>query len=236
MARNKHPEETVNRILDVALALFLEKGYDNTSIQDIIDGLGGLTKGAVYHHFKSKEDILSAALDRENAGLYAQLRQIRDDGRMNGAEKLQALFEASVMGPQMDLWANVAPDADPVRNARLLGMEYQALFEETVPFFVQPIVEQGVRDGSIRTDYPQEFSEVIVLVANLWVSPMFRASTAEQLRRRMDFYIDLVKALGLSLEENGLGEVLEDYRRRFHERFEAMAGKGGAEGALQGSN
>ena len=41
------------------LALFFEKGYDNTSIQDIIDGLGGLTKGAVYHHFKSKEDILS---------------------------------------------------------------------------------------------------------------------------------------------------------------------------------
>ena len=61
MARNKHPEETVNLILDVALALFFEKGYDNTSIQDIIDGLGGLTKGAVYHHFKSKEDILSAA-------------------------------------------------------------------------------------------------------------------------------------------------------------------------------
>ena len=53
MARNKHPEETVNLILDVALALFFEKGYDNTSIQDIIDGLGGLTKGAVYHHFKS---------------------------------------------------------------------------------------------------------------------------------------------------------------------------------------
>ena len=86
MARNKHPEETMNRILDVALALFFEKGYDNTSIQDIIDGLGGLTKGAVYHHFKSKEDILSAALDRENAGLYEELRRIRDDGHMNGAE------------------------------------------------------------------------------------------------------------------------------------------------------
>ncbi len=62
----------VEDILDVALALFFEKGYDNTSIQDIIDGLGGLTKGAVYHHFKSKEDILSAALDRENAGLYQE--------------------------------------------------------------------------------------------------------------------------------------------------------------------
>lgn len=223
MARNKYPEETVNRILDVALALFFEKGYDNTSIQDIIDGLGGLTKGAVYHHFKSKEDILSAALDRDNAPLYAELRRIRDDGRMNGAEKLQALFAASVAGPQMDMWANVAPDVDPVKNARLLGLQYQSVFEETVPGYVLPIVEQGVRDGSIKTDHPREFSEVIVLLANLWASPMFRACTAEDLRVRVDYYIDIVKALGgLTLEEDGLGAVLEGYRSQFHEKLDAM--------------
>ena len=155
MARNKHPEETVNLILDVALALFFEKGYDNTSIQDIIDGLGGLTKGAVYHHFKSKEDILSAALDRDNQALFDELRRIRDDGRMTGAEKLQALFAASITGPQMDMWAKAAPDVDPVKNARLLGLQYQAVLQETVPDFVLPIVEQGVRDGSIQTDRPR---------------------------------------------------------------------------------
>ena len=51
----------------------------------------------------------------------------------------------------------------------------------------------------------------------------------------MDFYIDLVKALGMSLEENGLGEVLENYRRQFHERFEAMASKRDAEGVRRES-
>ena len=60
MARNKYPEETVNKILDVSMRLFLEKGFENTSMQDIVDGLGGLSKGAIYHHFKSKEDILGA--------------------------------------------------------------------------------------------------------------------------------------------------------------------------------
>ena len=47
MARNKNPEETVNRILDTAYRLFLEKGYEQTSIQDIINHLGGLSKGAI---------------------------------------------------------------------------------------------------------------------------------------------------------------------------------------------
>ena len=65
MARNKYPEETQRKILDVSFRLFTEKGYDHTTIQDIVDALG-MSKGAVYHHFKSKEDILdhlSLAID-----------------------------------------------------------------------------------------------------------------------------------------------------------------------------
>ena len=59
MARNKHPEQTVQKILDVSLKLFGEKGYEKTTIQDIVDALG-MSKGAIYHHFKSKDDIIEA--------------------------------------------------------------------------------------------------------------------------------------------------------------------------------
>ena len=76
MARNKHPEETVNLILDVAFRLFMEKGYEHTSIQDIIDHLGGLSKGAIYHHFKSKEDILVAVTERITAESNDMLTEI----------------------------------------------------------------------------------------------------------------------------------------------------------------
>ncbi|MFR3031797.1 MAG: TetR/AcrR family transcriptional regulator [Blautia sp.] len=64
MARNKYPEETVEKILEVSQRLFLEKGYDNTTIQDIVDNLEGLSKGAIYHHFKSKEAIMDALGDK----------------------------------------------------------------------------------------------------------------------------------------------------------------------------
>lgn len=57
MARNKYPEVTVEKILDVAQRLFLEKGYDNTTIQDIVDHLDGLSKGAVYHHSNQKKKL-----------------------------------------------------------------------------------------------------------------------------------------------------------------------------------
>ena len=51
MARNKYPEETIQKILDVSYRLFLEKGYEHTSIQDIVHAIG-MSKGAIYHHFK----------------------------------------------------------------------------------------------------------------------------------------------------------------------------------------
>ena len=69
MPRNKYPEETVQKILEVSLKLFMEKGYENTTVLDIVDNLGGLTRGAFYHHFKSKEEVIDALTDqmfREN--------------------------------------------------------------------------------------------------------------------------------------------------------------------------
>jgi len=51
--------ETRQRILDVALALFTERGYDGTSLREIAEELG-VTKAALYYHFESKEDILLA--------------------------------------------------------------------------------------------------------------------------------------------------------------------------------
>ena len=88
MARNKYPEVTVEKILDVAQRLFLEKGYENTTIQDIVDELGGLTKGAVYHHFKSKEEIMDAVGDRMFS-VNNPFEKVKKRSDLNGLEKLR---------------------------------------------------------------------------------------------------------------------------------------------------
>lgn len=55
------PLETRQRILDIATALFRDRGYAGTSIRDIAEGLG-MTKAALYYHFACKDDVLSALL------------------------------------------------------------------------------------------------------------------------------------------------------------------------------
>ena len=70
----------------------MEQGYEHTSIQDIIDHLGGLSKGAIYHHFKSKEEILIAVTDNMTAESNQMLAEIRDRSDLNGREKLKTIF------------------------------------------------------------------------------------------------------------------------------------------------
>ena len=57
----RHPDEgdTRERILDVALDLFIEQGYDKTTLRQIAGPLG-FTQAAIYYHFAAKEDILVA--------------------------------------------------------------------------------------------------------------------------------------------------------------------------------
>lgn len=85
MARNAHPEVTRQRILDAAKKLFAQKGYERTTIQDILDELEDLSKGAIYHHFKNKEAMLHALVDSDNERLLPQANQ-EDDSR-NGLQK-----------------------------------------------------------------------------------------------------------------------------------------------------
>src|ERR1700683_4574635 len=72
---------TRERILDIALELFTEQGYDKTSLRDIAERLG-TTKAALYYHFERKEDILLELPLRLHAfgrGLIAELEQLPDD-------------------------------------------------------------------------------------------------------------------------------------------------------------
>ncbi len=158
MARNKYPEETVNLILDVAFRLFMEKGYEHTSIQDIIDHLGGLSKGAIYHHFKSKEDILYAVMGRMTAESNLRLKEICDRTDLNGKEKLKTLFRLSLDRPVMEDVFTVSPNV--YNNPRFLSSFLHEAVEESAPDYILPIIRQGIADGSITTEYPEQLAQL----------------------------------------------------------------------------
>ena len=81
MGRRGSAVQTRERILDIALELFTEQGYEKTSLRDIAERLG-TTKAALYYHFERKEDILlelHLRLHVFGRELLAELEQLPDD-------------------------------------------------------------------------------------------------------------------------------------------------------------
>ncbi len=208
MARNKHPEETVSLILDVSYRLFMEKGYERTSIQDIIDNLGGLSKGAIYHHFKSKEDILVAVTDRMTSQSNNILANIRDRKDLNGQEKLKKIFKDSIMRPVQDEIFTVAPDLHD--NPRLLFSILRETMDEAAPNYILPIIMQGIEDGSIQTEHPKALAELIILTANIWMNPMIFDNTPEEAYEKFMIFGQMMKGFGLDVLDDELLKRLQE--------------------------
>ena len=208
MARNKHPEETVNLILDVAYQLFMEKGYENTSIQEIIDHLGGLSKGAIYHHFKSKEDILAAVTDKMTSESNRMLAEIRDRAELNGKEKLELIFKESINRPVQDDIFTVAPNFH--NNPKLLYSLLHDAVEDAAPNYILPIILQGVSDDSIQTDYPQQLAELIIMVANVWMNPMIFDSTEQEAFGKFMIFRQMMQGFGLDIIDDALLSRLQE--------------------------
>lgn len=216
MARNKHPDETVNLILDVSFRLFMEKGYEHTSIQDIIDHLGGLSKGAIYHHFKSKEDILEAVTDRMTAESYRLLASIRDWSDLNGREKLQMIFRESLNRSDLDEISSAAPDL--CHNIRLLFSTVRDAVNKVAPDYILPVIEQGIADGSIQTDYPDEVAELIILAVNVWLNPMVFNSTAEASYRKTKVLSQMMKGLGIDIIDDEMAERMKSLTQIYQDK------------------
>ena len=208
MARNRHPEETVNLILDVAFRLFMEKGYEHTSIQDIINHLGGLSKGAIYHHFKSKDDILVAVTERMTAESNQMLAAIRDRCDLSGKEKLKTIFRESISRPVQNDIFTVAPDFH--NNPKLLFGLLHDTIDNAAPNYILPIIRQGISDGSIQTDYPEQLAELILLAANVWMNPMIFDSTEEESYRKFMVFRQMLQGFGLDIVHSEILERLQE--------------------------
>ena len=191
MARNRNSHETRKKILAVSKDLFLKKGFDNTSIQDIINGLGGLTKGVIYHHFESKQEILQSIIKENNQEILNY--NWRGD---TGLEKIQnSLMDAFSNFEQQRL---VYSASIKLRSPRLLGEQYLSLFSDFLPEIRERVYE-GVKDESIKTEYPEELADLIVLTFNIWIGFQISVYSVEELKRKMKFIKLSFDGLGVQL-------------------------------------
>ena len=97
-----------------------------------------------------------------------------------------------------------------LNNPKLFLSLLHDTIKEAVPNYIQPIIEQGVRDGTIQTDYPKQFAELIILVANVWMNPMIFEDTVEESFGKVMVFQQMMKGLGLEIiDEKIIDRLLE---------------------------
>lgn len=205
MARNKHPEVTVEKILDVAQQLFLEKGYDNTTIQDIVDKLGGLTKGAVYHHFKSKEDIICALSDKlfSDCNPFIEVKKRED---LNGLQKMREVMrlnQSNTNGTEINL--QVLP---LLKNPRIFTELIEANRRDLSPRWLE-LIEEGIADGSIQTEYAKEIAELIPLLGDVWLYPAVYPATESEIFHKFCFLKEMLEKMGIPVIDDEMTDILK---------------------------
>ena len=213
MSRNKYPEETVERILDTTQRLFLEKGYEQTTIQDITDNLGGLTKGAIYHHFKSKEEIIDAVSDRMffSNNPFEAVRERKD---LNGLQKLR---EAIRLNQSDQERTNLTIQSIPVcKNPRLLMEMINSNRKILTPYY-QELLEEGNRDGSIHTEYAKEIAELMPLLTSLWMLPSVFPGAKEDMRHKFLFIGEMLDKMGVPLFDQEILQIVDEFFDQFPE-------------------
>ncbi|HFI0535067.1 TPA: TetR/AcrR family transcriptional regulator [Streptococcus suis] len=187
MAKNKYPEESRQRILDVAKKLFLDKGYDKTSLSDIIAQLGGMTKGAVYHHFSSKEAILDALIGGADEELFST--EWQGDSAI---EKIQYALKVSLS--DFEKLSFLQASQITLKSPSILAQQYDLSYKLIIPKF-QEVMDQGIVDGSIPTNFPEEMTELLVIYLNLVIGLRISELTADEFFRKLLFLKEIFEKM-----------------------------------------
>ena len=211
MARNKYPEVTVEKILNVSQKLFFEKGYEATTIQDIVDELGGLTKGAIYHHFKSKEDIMNALSDKmffDNNPFHT----IKNRTDLNGLQKMRAVVYANQEDTaRMEMGIQSIPI---LKNPRILAEMMETNRRVITPLWLE-LLEEGNRDGSIHTEYAKEIAELIPLLNEVWMASSVYPTDIDGIRHKLSFLRDMLEKMGVPLIDDEMFRIFQSRLETF---------------------
>lgn len=202
MARpaDNYPQKR-KELLATAESIFLQKGYEQASIDDILKA-SGISKGAFYHYFKSKEEVLVASIENLLDEAVAFLQPIVDDPNLGAMDKFVKFMEQKT-----------AFQTEKLEYAALLGKLMQSdvfqqkyvltMSQKMVPLFAK-IIQQGVDEGVFQVSYPYETADilirVIVGVPNSYAYDEYMSD--DEKRRRYLLSLREVIAGALGIEKN----------------------------------
>lgn len=192
----KDPEIRRAEIMDAAMLLFMEKGYANTTTQDIVDKVN-ISRGLLYYHFKNKEDILYCLVERYSEKLLRDIHVIVNDDDKTAIKKIRAFIDVTIISTD-----NVSAEGtelqktvDLEENRYMLDKLSHKLIEKLTIYF-EMIINQGISEKVFSVKYPSETAEFL-MTAYVFVSNNIGIITSKK-----EPVKDYLNAFKIMLEQN----------------------------------
>lgn len=182
----KEAKERKNEILDRAMELFAAKGYDNTSVTDIMNAVG-IAKGTLYYHFKSKEDILNGMIERIHYSAIERAKKVADNNEISIDEKiLQTLLSLQVRDAgRLEILNEVHKPQNALMHQKML----QLMIKDVTPILAKVIME-GVEQEIFQTEHPYEGAELFIIYGNIIFDHGIMELTQDEMINKMVAFVD----------------------------------------------
>lgn len=188
----KEAVERRNEILDAAEELFVTKGYDKTSTNDILARVR-IARGTLYYHFKSKEEILNAMIERINESLIAKAKVIASDSSVPVMDRIVRTIAS--LNVESDIGHEIIGQVHKPQNALMHQKMLENLVAGLVPILVD-LAGEGSRQGLFTTKYPEETIEMLVLYSATAFDSSFAGDQKVREKRIKAFLYNAEKLLG----------------------------------------
>ena len=197
MAQRKDKSQAMReKILNTATQLFIQKGSEKTSMQDIAQ-TAGISKGAIYHHFKSKDEIVFAVIRSRQELMEEEMKQwFKATENLTGREQLQAILKSNLESQTARAIDGIVDEYEQDAGFILTMMRDNLRIGAPL---VSDIIKKGMADGSIQTQYPDQTAEVFLLLVNFWMNETVFESDPEKLPERFHFLQFMMTSVGLDI-------------------------------------
>jgi AcrR family transcriptional regulator len=159
----KDPDVRYTELIDIAELLFIERGYDGTTVDDIVEK-AKVAKGTFYYYFKSKDQILDAMLLQYQREVLDIVENVTFKMDLNAGQKMLEIL-ASFRGMTQPKKKRIIDFIHEERNAAL-HLKHEKKFISQITPYLTKIVNQGIREGLFHTDYAKEASFTILTITS----------------------------------------------------------------------
>lgn len=208
MRTTRTPGERMKEILDASEQLFTTAGYSNVAVTDIAKKVG-ISNGAFYYYFKSKQEVLDAILLRIASDTLTIAEAVAKERSLTTIEKILEITKLTTFSSKDAGTKNFFQDA--VRtNDNGFRLRLTAFAISKLAPILADVAKQGIRENTMQSEHPLIFSEILIAAENIIFKGLM-SYTPEELEEKVIAFVRAHEILW-GLQKGDLAAMVDIFR------------------------